>query len=196
VLSTADWSAGVAAVRLTRQQVKDGPPIESDQPVSRQMEMDLYSYFDVPYYWGPTGASLAGSGYTPMPLGTSVPSPAGRETDSGKDATHLRSANEVKGYYIKAKDDDVGHVEDLIIDDEEWAIRYLVVDTKNWLPGRKVLVARDWVDDVSWPGATVAVGLTKDKVKSSPEYSAGMSLDRSYEQRLYRHYDRGGYWMM
>jgi len=53
---------------------------------------------------------------------------------------HLRSTYNVSDYQIQAKDDDIGHVEDFIIDDETWAIRYLIIDTKNWWPGKKVLV--------------------------------------------------------
>ena len=34
-------------------------------------------------------------------------------------------------------------VEDLLVDEHEWAIRYIVVDTRYWLPGKKVLVADD-----------------------------------------------------
>jgi hypothetical protein len=54
---------------------------------------------------------------------------------------HLRSANNVAGYYIEATDGEIGHVEDFIIDDETWEIRYMVVDIRNWLPGKKVLIA-------------------------------------------------------
>jgi hypothetical protein len=38
---------------------------------------------------------------------------------------------------IQAADGEIGHVEDFIIDDETWAIRYLAIDTRNWWPGKK-----------------------------------------------------------
>ena len=66
------------------------------------------------------------------------------------DETHLRSAKEVMGYYIEATDGDIGHVEDFVVDDDTWEIRYMVVDTKNWWPGKKVLVAPEWIERVSW----------------------------------------------
>jgi hypothetical protein len=50
---------------------------------------------------------------------------------------HLRSTHQVTDYHIQAKDGEIGHVEDFIIDDETWAIRYLIVDTRNWWPGKK-----------------------------------------------------------
>jgi hypothetical protein len=57
----------------------------------------------------------------------------------GPEKSHLRSVKEVIGYHIQATDGDIGHVEDFVVDDEVWALRYVVVDTRNWLPGRKVL---------------------------------------------------------
>ena len=63
----------------------------------------------------------------------------------------LRSANEVINYRIGATDGEIGHVEDFIVDDETWAIRYMVIDTRNWLPGRKVLVAPQWIESATWP---------------------------------------------
>ena len=195
VLETTNWPSGGASVRLSRQQVEEAPAVESDRPASRQMEIELYSHYEVPYYWGPAGATLAGSGYTPFPLGASASLPAQRHAVADAESNHLRSASKVTSYYIQAADDDIGHVENLIVDDQDWAVHYLVVDTRNWLPGRKVLIARDWVEAISWQDSTVSVGLTKGEVKSSPEYDAAMSLDRDYEEVLYRHYGRSGYWL-
>jgi hypothetical protein len=59
--------------------------------------------------------------------------------DQQADNTHLRSAREVMGYYIEATDGDIGHVEDFILDDETWEIRYMVIDTKNLVAGKKSL---------------------------------------------------------
>jgi len=61
------------------------------------------------------------------------------KTNSGAKAwdPHLRSTDEVSGYHIQAADGEIGHVEDFVIDDETWAIRYMVVATRNWWPGKK-----------------------------------------------------------
>jgi hypothetical protein len=63
---------------------------------------------------------------------------------------HLRSTDEVTGYHLVALDGEIGHVDDFIIDDETWAIRYLVVATRNWWPGKKVLISPKWIESVSW----------------------------------------------
>ena len=58
------------------------------------------------------------------------------------DDSHLRSCKAVTGYHIEATDGEIGHVEDFLVDDETWAIRYLVVDTSNWWLGHKCLWLR------------------------------------------------------
>ena len=72
--------------------------------------------------------------------------------------------------------------------------RYLLVDTRDWLPGRKVLIAPEWIERVSWPETAVRVALTRDQVASSPEYDPEEMPQREYEVRLYEHYESRGYW--
>ena len=56
---------------------------------------------------------------------------------------NLRSTNKVINYSINAIDGNIGHVDDFLVDDDNWIIRYLIVNTHNWLPGgRKVIVFR------------------------------------------------------
>ena len=106
----------------------------------------------------------------------------------------MRSTNEVEGYYIQASDGDMGHVEKFLVDTEFWMIRYLVIDTRNWLPGKKVVVSPDWIENIDWATSEVTIGMTQDQVKASPEYDKESVIDRAYEQRLYDHYDTAVYW--
>jgi hypothetical protein len=96
---------------------------------------------------------------------------------------------EVTGYYIQAADGEIGHVEDFVVDDETWAVRYVVVDTRNWLPAKKVLVARDWVE------RKVFVNLTREQVRNSPEYDPSALITREYEDALHTHYGRRAYYL-
>ena len=105
----------------------------------------------------------------------------------------MRSAAHVTGYHIEAKDGEIGHVEDFIIDDETWEIRYMVVDTRNWLAGKKVLIAPRWIDRVSWNDSKVYVSLSREAIKNVPEYHQD-TLNREYEGKLYDHYNRPKYW--
>ena len=81
---------------------------------------------------------------------------------------HLRSCNELKGYHLHATDGDIGHVDDMLVEDRTWAIRYLVVNTSKWWGGHRVLVSPQWVDAVSWSESNVTVGLTRTAVQAQP----------------------------
>ena len=126
-----------------------------------------------------------------MPFVVTPPRPS--EEDNPGDP-HLRSSREVIGYHIQATDDEIGHVEDFIVQDNGWVIRYMVVDTHNWLPGKKVLVATDWIEDVNWAERQVHVGLRRENIEEGPEFEPGMPVSRTYEQCLYDYYGRPVYW--
>jgi hypothetical protein len=115
---------------------------------------------------------------------------------AGKESadSHLRSTDEVTGYYLEAVDGEIGHVKDFKVDDETWAIRYLEVDTRNWWPGKRVLVSPQWISRVSWSDSKVYVDLTRETIKNAPEWLESMTVTREYENRLYDYYDRSPYW--
>lgn len=107
---------------------------------------------------------------------------------------HLRSLDEVEGYDIQATDGEVGHVEDLIVDDEDWTIRYFVVDTRDWLPGRKVLVSPAWLRELVWSDRRAVVDLTREQIEESPRYEPREPIYRAYEAELHEGYGHKGYW--
>ena len=191
------WMARHLPVALTSAQVEASPDIDTRKPVSRQHEAELFRYYGYPYYWG--GAGLWGMGAYPGGLTIEgrieeeLRAHRTRVTQTADDC-HLRSSNAVIGHHIEATDGDIGHVEDLLVDDDTWAIRYLVVDTSNWWGGQHVLIAPKWIDEVSWPEAKVSVDLTRQSIKDAPPYDSAAQLDRQREQSIYEHYGRPGYW--
>ncbi len=196
-LGTADWQSQALDTRLTRRQVEHSPDTATDQPVSRQHEIELASYYGYAPYW--TGAGIWGPGMDPLGLWGVGALDAGaatqRETaQEQRGDPHLHSIREVTGYAIQALDDDVGHVEDFILDDENWVIRYLVVDTRNWWPGKRVLISPRWITAVSWAERAVRVDMRKEQLKAGPEYDPARVLNREDEERLYRHYGQPAYW--
>jgi hypothetical protein len=57
------------------------------------------------------------------------------------------------GDAIQTEDGEIGHVKDVLVDDQAWAIRDLVVDTENRWVGKKVLVSPAWLTHVTWDGS-------------------------------------------
>jgi hypothetical protein len=196
---THEAREGHIPVRLTRDQVKNSPPIDTHQPVSRQHERQYMDYYAYPAYWAGSDLwAMGGLPVLPPPLPTAVETQAEievREQGMPEEDFHLRSCNDVKGHDIQAMDESIGHVSDFLYDPASWAIRYLVVDTSGWWPGgRKVLLATPWIDRIDWADRTVFTGLTREEVKNSPEYVEAAPLDRAYEESLHAAYKRPAYW--
>ncbi|MDD5092592.1 MAG: PRC-barrel domain-containing protein, partial [Candidatus Wallbacteria bacterium] len=107
------------SVNLSKKQIENCPPLNSDQPVSRQYEETYNGYFGWPEYW--RGADVWGS----YPYIVREPEKWDKAGRGGKDWNpDLRSTHQVSGYHIQAEDGEIGHVEDFIIDDDSWTIRY------------------------------------------------------------------------
>lgn len=178
------------AVDLTRKQIENSPSLASDKPVSRQFELDYYGYYGWTPYWD--GALAWGHYPIPVPLGKKEAASSAPEKSWDP---HLRSTGAVTGYHIQAADGEIGHVEDFVIDDETWTIRYLIVDTRNWWPGKKVLVSPRWIERVSWNESKVFINLPRETIKQLPEYSEASLITRDYEAALHRHFRLEGYWI-
>ena len=188
-LNTVNKEEEYVSVDLTKKQIEDSPLLTTDKPVSRQFEESYYGYYGWPMYWN--GPLMWG----PYPnLEREIGKP--RELNSGGKPWdhHLRSTFVVSGYNIQASDGEIGHVEDFIIDDATWAIRYLVIDTRNWWPGKKILISPLWIERVSWDLSKVFVSISRNAIRQSPEYTEESLLTRDYEGGLHQHYNRPGYW--
>jgi len=176
-------------VDLSKKQIERSPGLERDKPVSSQFEESYYGYYGYPMYW--SGAYMWG----PYPY-------IARDREQWKNRAkaekswdpHLRSTSVVTGYHVESMDGAIGHIEDFVIDDETWAIRYLIVDTRNWWPGKRVLIAPQWIERVSWSESKVFIHLSREAIKNSPEFTDESALTRDYEDALHRHYNRRGYW--
>ena len=131
-LSAVNKKEKYISIKLTKKQIEDSPSLQSDKPVSLQFEEAYYGYYGWPSYWsGP----YAWGPYPHLDLfyvKDKKRNPGGKPWDH-----YLRSTSDVSGYNIHALDGEIGHVDDFVIDDETWEIRFLVIATQNWLPGKR-----------------------------------------------------------
>jgi hypothetical protein len=178
-LAAVDRDQGSITVKLAKDQIEHSPTLNRDKPVSRQFEQAYYGFFGWAMYWGFDNERAKAE-------------ESARRRNRGD--PDLRSANAVRGYHIHSSDGPVGHVDDFIIDDEAWAIRYLIVDTKDWLPGKRVLVSPQWIERISWKQKQVFIALSRDAIQQAPEYGDESHVARDYEAALHDHYSSTGYW--
>ena len=192
-----DHEARTLRVDLTKAQVEASPGIGADLPVSQQMEASVYDY----YGWEPNGGTgyfsgdMMGSSLGMLPFEPVVPvvrpPPEGDLLERGDQ--HLRSVAEVLGYLLEASDGAIGHVENLLVDDRDWDIRYLIADTKNWWPGAHVLLSPYAVLGIDCDMRHIRLGMDRAAVKSSPPWDPAKVITEEYEKRLHGHYGWAGY---
>lgn len=168
----SDWAVPVS---LPKAKIENSPGISTHEPVSRLHEKRIAAHYGWPPYWKDDDVVLEAA------------------TDRCVEE-HLRSAHEITGYEVEATDGSIGHIHDLIIETEEWTIRYVVVDLSVWLPARKVLLSPVWFHRIEWEHGTVHLELTREDVKRSPHYHPSEPINRVYEDQLYDFYGRPKYW--
>ncbi len=173
-ISAINWSDKCLPVNLNKNQIKNSPDIDTEKPVTRQHEMELYEYYPWNNYWG-TGLWSGGMGTSGMMMPPAVPvgDPV-RERNNVNTAPegdpHLRSFNNVIGYKIRATDDEIGDADDFLLDESNWTIDKLVIDTGSWLSGKKVLISTHNVQQIEWETMSIVVDLSTKDIEDSPEY--------------------------
>ncbi len=172
-------------MNLTTKQIEQSPEVDEAKPVSKQQEIDLHTYYGWHYY-----------GFGPGIGGTYSQGLYDRSGDAQRqhaEDPHLRSAEEVSGYRISASDEELGHVEDFIVDDTTWEVRYMVVDTAPLWFGKKVLLSPLWIREVDWGNRRVKISLSAGDIKEAPEWDGLTPIDPDYDEKLFIHYSRSTY---
>ena len=190
-----NWDERIFEVDLDKQQIEDSPDVDKDRSVSRQKETELIGYYNWPMYWTGIGGPTIGA-FPPANTAINKTEKEIREMQKKENQgdPDLRSTRAVISYGIHARDGHIGHVEDFLADDQSWNIRYLIVDTKNLLPGKKVIVALDWIEKIVWGESDVYLKLTKDEIRNSPEYDYSRPVGRDYENKIHEYYGKKKYW--
>jgi hypothetical protein len=181
-------------VTLTKAQVEKSPKLADDQPVSQQMENRLYTYYGWDPLWGgpylsETPGAIAWPYMAPpyFGLGLNTDEAHGKRVLHGSDP-HVRSVNEIAGYHIHAVDGEIGHIENLMIDDADWSIHYFIVDTRNWWFGKRVLISPLAVKSIEWFDRRVKLDVSREQIKSSPPWDPLVAFTQVYAKRLHQHY--------
>ena len=80
----------------------------------------------------------------------------------------LHRLSRLRGCHIHALDGQIGHLDDVLVDEHTFAIQYLVVDTSNWIGGKWVAIAPSALKRVDWAQLRTDVDLTREQIRKGP----------------------------
>ena len=143
----ADWSARRLRLGLTEQQVHTAPTLESHPPVALQDYQEIQRFVAWDAYW------------------------AGVFDGLPEDDVHLRNTRAVTGHHVFGLDGEVGYVDNFVIEDATWSIRYLVVRMGMRRDARRVLVEPRWVEAIDWQRRGVHVHLAASEIEQATEFA-------------------------
>jgi hypothetical protein len=106
----------------------------------------------------------------------------------------LRSLKDLQHYTVMASDGELGKTANFLFDDERWAIRYLVVEPGLFHEGRPVLVSPIFFGTAEWETRTFRLGMTKERLRSSPSIDTDKPVSRQHERDYFRYYGYPYYW--
>jgi hypothetical protein len=91
------------------------------------------------------------------------------------DLSHDVTAD-VVGYDVSASDGDIGKIDEASTDAGR---NYVVVDTGFWIFGKKRLIPAGVITRIDHDDRKVHVAMTKDEIKSAPDYDADVAGQRN-----------------
>lgn len=194
-LGEPSWETGEIPTQLSKKQIQDSPSLESHLPVSKTWEDSFFNFHGWPYY----GVGMHMWGLTHYPDEDDLKKVHEIQTQPqtlSKRKSNLRSSKELIGYEVSTQDGHLGSVEDYLFDTRSWTIRYLVVKTTQAFEADEIIIAPSWVSNIDWTGRQCVLELTQADIKLSPQVAGQLNdhLDREFELKLHRHYEKPVYW--
>lgn len=114
--------------------------------------------------------------------------------DETSDEPNLHSSNDVIGYRISTNNGRIGQIVDLFVDDETWTIQYLVISSKKELDNKRILIAPESIDWISWKQKSASVSLEKEKIRDCPNFNLTMPVLNDKRDLLYEQFECTHLW--
>jgi hypothetical protein len=147
-VETFDQTAHCLRLRLSERQLQEEPRLESNPPVALRKYWESQRDIAWDAYWGGVFPTISDDG-----------------------DPHLRNIRAVTGHHVFGLDSEAGRVENFVIDDSTWKIRYLVVHVGKGQEGKRVMVEPRWVDSIVWEERGVHLHLPKTDIEHCGEFS-------------------------
>ena len=96
--------------------------------------------------------------------------------------------SDMTGYHIGATDGTLGALDDVLIDDRFWSVRYFVARTRRWFPARTVLISPGGVHRPVPKHQILPVEYTCEEVKNAPALQTDAPISVQHERDLASYY--------
>lgn len=146
-IENAAWSSGALQTPLTMAEVKAAPRLLSSPPVAKQAELEASRMIAWEAYWTGLFDRLSNFG-----------------------DPHLRNTRAVTGHHVFGLDNEVGFIDNFVVDDQDWRVRYLVVRLGKHRNSRRVMVDPHLVDSISWESHSVRIHLPETSIERCEEF--------------------------
>jgi hypothetical protein len=153
------WEDRLLKVKMTKDQVRSSPSIDTNLPVSKQLEKKLNDYYAWPYY-GSAGMGYPTTGM--VKVSRTVRSELEDNTAADK---HLRSYRHVRDYKVYNPDGFLGETADFLVDTADWTLPYLVVEMADAADGDMIAIPTDQIASIDFSTYAVAVTLDTAQLK-------------------------------
>jgi hypothetical protein len=161
---------GALEVQLLRQEVLGAPGILPSTPVTRDHEKRLYAHYGWPGYWE-TGDPSDRPGPVQTPFA-------------------VRPARDLIGLRVDGNDAELGSVEDLLLDDLHWDLRYLQIDPREGASDDRCLLSTRWLAARDWKGRLQCPAVRSEDLRNGPRFGPTARIARDDEVVLHRYFAR------
>ena len=190
VIEMIDLDERRLTISLIREQVENSPSRSEEKPLARDMAKKVAD--DNLFRRQVSGDQSGDETSFAVALSAQpkiIPFKREMRQDLVPDGPNLHSSNDVMGYQISTNNGQLGHIVDMMIDDETWAIQYLVVGSKKELDDKRILISPEHVDWISWKQKSVSVSLDKEKIQECPNFNLAMPILNDRKDLLYEQFE-------
>lgn len=180
-----------------KETVRNSPPLEESEGFTNEYERSLTGYYGWDPYW--YSAELWGQMNTPLTDALTARQPEEtpdkiEQISESKEYT-LREADEIKdNITVLAGHNKLGVVDDLLIDDENWKVRYLVVRSESNGEETNHFLSPDWLVSADWQKKNLTFDLPPEELEKNAGLRKKRRIQREEEKEIYKRYYKAPYW--
>ncbi|WP_077624449.1 PRC-barrel domain-containing protein [Sediminibacillus massiliensis] len=192
-----DRDNGHVEVTSDKETVRNSPSLEENSSMTPDYELALTRYYGWTPYW--SGGFLWGTQDNPFVETPDAPvetEPVPRMEETADEVKHqLRAVTDLtEGFTIHANDGKIGSINDVLIDGDNWKIRYLVAESAQEFPENYYLFSPDWVESIDWTEGNVYVDIRREEVRQGPGLKEKQEVTRAQENEIYSAFGKSEYW--